>query len=490
MLLLLRKIFFYVFAAIFLFFSPVLVFYSLGYWFQPGEVQGIVKTGLVYLETVPEGATVYIGKRRFAHPTPTEIRELRPGEYSISLVQKGYRDWTRTIPIVAGKATVLDKILLVPSVVKQELLAAGDFKDFVTLKGTDDFLLFKGDRLNDLYVFDGAEEKFWPLWPQKNRAAGDAKVLSYYWQPQSYNLLLHVEFAAERKYLWVRLEDEKARFKDITRLFVEEPERIDWDHEEGRHLFLFQQNHLNRLDVSSGLVYPRFLEHLRGYGFFEKQIYALEEGGMFFRSDLNGKNRDIILDDAEVFRFLFGEKDFFQVRVLAKGVILFLGPDGQLVGNRLPYHYVRNGVLGFDFFNKDHKLLLWKKQELGVMTFPLNTWKEEVFEKGPKIEWIFRGGNKIRSAFWVYEGTHVLFQDEDRVFLLEPEISGERQIQELLRVKKDSSIYYLEKSGKLYYLDKGSQGLYSMTLIPKENLLTLSLAEIDKGLEKTNRRAA
>ena len=109
-----RNVVFLLFVAVYLVSCPLILLQAFGYSLAPGMEEGIVKTGLVYLDTTPPGATVYVGRRRYTGTTPTILRGLRPGAYDLRLGLPGYQTWARTVSVEAEKSTVLDRILLLP----------------------------------------------------------------------------------------------------------------------------------------------------------------------------------------------------------------------------------------------------------------------------------------------------------------------------------------------------------------------------------------
>ena len=69
------------------------ILYALGYILKPGMEQGLVKTGLIYISTVPSGASVYISNKRYTRRTPAILRDLTPGNYPIRISLKNHRSW-------------------------------------------------------------------------------------------------------------------------------------------------------------------------------------------------------------------------------------------------------------------------------------------------------------------------------------------------------------------------------------------------------------
>src|SRR3989338_4413597 len=176
-MLFLRRIFFYLFVAIYLIFCPLIVLYALGYIYKPGTEQGIFKSGLIYLSTAPPGASVYFGNRRYTRRTPTLLPNLIPGDYPVRLVLKKYKSWNETLPVEAGKATVLERILLEPEEKKREEFLSDAFEDIVPIAGSRFFLVAKTPQLRSVFVFDWKDEKVWPLLPDGS-SLGNMKISS------------------------------------------------------------------------------------------------------------------------------------------------------------------------------------------------------------------------------------------------------------------------------------------------------------------------
>ncbi len=470
-----RKVFFYLFVGIYLVFCPLTILYALGYLFRPGAQQGIVRTGLVYLSTAPPGASVYVGKRRYTRKTPTILRDLLPGEYDITLSLRGHRAWSQRVPVEAEKATVLERVLLPPGAWRREVLWAEPFTELVPLEGTRYLLLAAGPRLEDQFVYDWKDERGRPLLSEPWMHG--ARILTRFTVPKSEALLLKVRAQNRDAYLWADLGERETVLRDVTSLFPSAPQRVGWDPQAPENLFVLRGGALDRLSLAARAVYPRFLEDVRGFGFFDKRLYVLQKGPLFLSSDLEARKLELLLDDLVLSRSLFGTEGPFDIHAFSKDLVLFLGARGELIGNRLPYQYVEDGVVGLAYDARRERVLVWKKDRLGVIDLERESRPEDVFEKGPKLDWIFKKGSEIGQAFWVYEGSHVLFRDQDRVTVAEVETYGKPHLHPVTQVREGSDIFYVEESGKVYTLDPASGNLSSIEILPRRDLVLFPFPE-------------
>ncbi|MFC1479978.1 PEGA domain-containing protein [Candidatus Omnitrophota bacterium] len=481
---LLRKLFFYIFAAIYVVFCPLMVLYSLGFIYKPGVKGGVAETGLIYLATAPAGATIYMKDSQYEQNTPTAIQELLPGEYSIKLTLDGYKPWAQTVPVEAKKATVLDKVLLLPLEWQEKTVLEGKFQDILVVRGTDFFLLKNGPALKDILVCSYKDGKAWPLVKPESTFSG-AKIVSYFMVEKSSVCLFHVEAAQGDRFLRVELKEDENTTEDLTGLFQQPPQHIEWTPQQEEDLFVFQQGYLNKLDATSGAVYPEYIQNVRGYGLLDGEIYVLREDNIFLKMDYDKNNEKTLLDEPALGESIFGQKGLFQVKVLSEEIILFLGAGGKLLANRLPYRFVEQGVKGIQFYSQLERVLIWKKDRIGVLDFSTEKTKEVEFEKGPSLTWVYDGGKNIEQCFWVYEASHILFRDGSDLFLVELEEYGKVTLNHLFAIKNGSTIYYSEDTGEVFFLEAASNALLSVEIVPVKELLPKPLTE-KKDEDKTS----
>ncbi|MGB2599639.1 MAG: PEGA domain-containing protein [Candidatus Omnitrophota bacterium] len=477
---LLRKIFFYIFTTIYVVCCPLLLLYAFGYIYKPGPEAGIVETGLIYLSTAPPGAAIYVDSVQWTEKTPSAVRELLPGKYSVRMTLPDYTTWEEDVPVEAEKATVLDKVLLIPVQWESKALLLGRWQEIIPVRETDFFLAspVKGKASNgarngptagDVLTCDYQKEEARPLLGPESPYR-EYTILSYFITKESPAVLLRVALGKREKFLWVQLAQDKNIVNDVTELFPEAPSGVKWTPDQ-THLFVFRGGHLDRVDVSSGAIYPEYIRNVRGYGLSNGNIYVLSDDGTLQRMDYDKKSTKVLLDDPSLAESIFGKEGFFKIEVLSDDLILFLGEKGQLLANRLPYRFAGEGVRGIELFPKLHRVLIWEKDRIGILDFETEETGAVDFEKGPTLTWIYDKGKDIRQAFLAYDASHVLFLDSDSVFLIEIEEFGEFKINEVFRVKEKSAIFYSESTGKMYFLDRDSGELLSVTIVPEQGVI-------------------
>lgn len=106
-----RQLLFYIFLSIYLIITPLVILKMLGFIWHPASMR-LVKTGLVTVSTIPLDANVLIDGKRAYRKTPTQMRDLAPGEHFIRIEKDGYLDWVGTFTIISNQVTALDSIEL------------------------------------------------------------------------------------------------------------------------------------------------------------------------------------------------------------------------------------------------------------------------------------------------------------------------------------------------------------------------------------------
>ncbi len=465
---LLRKIFFYIFLVIYLVVCPMTILYALGYLFRPGDTQGIVKTGLIYLATKPEGASVSLGNRRYTEKTPTMIRNLLPGNYPVTVSLKNYKPWSQTLPVEAVKATARDKILLIPQQWKERTLLSDSFDNLLPIEGTDFFLLMKGSRPEEIVVYDWKEEKKWPLFPSAQPFSRSGKVSSFFTVPGSLLIFLQIDSPTGTKFLRVELKEKSHSIEDLTPFFEEKPDMVLWDPLEKDLLFVLEKQTIHRIDVASRVRNPYFLEGISGYGLSNRTLTVLTNQGLLQRMDLDGKNIQPVGKGFSSETFPVAPGGPFRIEPLSREILLFFSDKGDLWVNVPPFRLIEEGLRGLKPHPHLEKVALWQKDQIGILeeSTPDNG---EASEKRPVLTWIFDDGKRIEQLFFVEEGSHLLFRDKSQVFLLELETDGKQRCFPVVEVKRKSSIFYSEELGTLYYLDRSLGHLVCLEILPDKN---------------------
>jgi hypothetical protein len=107
----LRKFFFWLMLFIFLFFAPLIVFYSLGYKFDE-SARKFLKTGAISIKTSPWGAEITLNNEKTGETTPAIFRELLPKKYSVALKKTGFYPYQMSADVKPWQVSELNVVLV------------------------------------------------------------------------------------------------------------------------------------------------------------------------------------------------------------------------------------------------------------------------------------------------------------------------------------------------------------------------------------------
>ncbi|MBI4431819.1 MAG: PEGA domain-containing protein [Candidatus Omnitrophica bacterium] len=464
---LLRRVVFYILLVTYLITCPLVILYALGYGYNPGHAPHITKMGVISLSTVPSGASVYLGRSRFTEKTPTVIMDLFPGDYLLKAFLKDHRPWARTVTVEPGKATVFEDVLLVPKNLRQDTIAPDSFDDILVLERASFCLLAKGTKLKDMLVFYWRKEKTRPLLAAGSPHEED-RLIEIFHAPRSPMLVLRVKSGSGEKILKLSLHGSRTTVKEFSDLMAGAPAAIFWARGAENDLFALDDGRLFRVDVSSKKTYMLFGEQVQGAGIFDDRLYVIKSNRVL-RTDQDGENIELLLDDLELGEKLFDGSRDFQIEKLEDSTLLFWEKDGRLIANRFPFQLAGDGVRGVTALEDKPAMLFWRKESIGVVDFSREKIEsDDAFEKTAKPRWIYTRGSDIQQVFRLLGGTHVLFRDGNGVYLLEAFSGPESGARFIVEAKEKSDVLFEEASGKLFYLAPGSGKLSSVELLQKD----------------------
>lgn len=473
MLLLLRKVFFYVLVLTYLILTPLTILYALGYILNPVE-KAIVKTGLISIVTHPKDATVYVGGKKYAFKTPTIISDLLPGRYPLRIVHHGCQPWEKEIPIYPERATQLESVLLLPVQPKREFLTTKAFRGFLPLVADFKAFAWETESLGSLKKIDLLFKKA-SLVERAGQFQGKedgGRILDFITKEGSKLVFFVTKGKLGQRY-WALEPGWTTELREITPLVLKKPLYVDWNVHSTSYLYYFAEGDLYRANFHKGWVEPQLASGLLGFGVHGRKLFLLTQESDLLEADLRAKERKTLFNEergtAENFRRVL-EKirdalDFYQIRIFERDLMIFLSRQGTLIANRRPYQYVEKGVRGIRLAkdSEDEKLLYWTDNEIGFLRFSESR-EPLVEQKGEKVL-LYDKGERIRQAFWAYEDSHILFLDKDRVYLIEAKGPRPYYVRSVGSVAGGTLIEYVEREHSFYYLDPESRRLVKQRLI-------------------------
>ncbi len=455
-----RKNFFYLFGGVFLLLCPLLLLHVFGFFthFNSDSSQ----RASIVVATHPAGATAYLGGSRFTQITPLAFDNLLPGIYSLHFTLPGYDPLDYGVKIFRQQTVNLKKILFLPTQVTASNLIPRSYEQLIDLDAGGVFILREGQDIEDYAFYNWQTDELIPFTGSDALPWG-SDVLRLYRIKASPGVVLECDALGEKKFVYLEPEGRGIKARDVSQLISETPEYLEWDPADSTQFFVFLRDHVDRVDATAGKTYEEHYKEARGMGVYERHVFIVTDILNLKHYDYDKNDVTVLLNDPLLGNFLFGDSTYTQVRPLNREVILFIGDKGQLLLNKVPHRFVEEGVRGFTFHQETQRLLFWKDDAIGIIDVSGGSGG---VEETLKVVWVFQGGEAIGQAFWVYDGSHVLFRDGSKVMLLELTRHSLRKLRPLVQVLEDSSVYYSEENGSLYYLNRINRQLLKMQIVP------------------------
>ncbi|MFH1061369.1 MAG: PEGA domain-containing protein [Candidatus Omnitrophota bacterium] len=487
-MLLFRKILFYVFVLVYIIGCPLIVLNSLGIVFFPDQKKLIQSTGLISLATIPEGASLFINNKLYNRKSPTLIRNLREGQYSIKIALDQYAEAEQLVQIDKGQAIALEDIILIPKKWPKDILAPFMIEKIFTIYNNPYLVLSKNMMLSGIYIFRREDSIFSNLengikYPQKevilplfsnDSQSNNMLVSEVILMPKSFFALVVAKQGDKNYYLWTDLRVPGGPVLDLSQLFVGVVDKICWNSEDNESIFYLSENSLNRINIKENAVYPNIADNIKGFGIINKKILVVNGANQFEEIDYKNNTKKSLIGQWSLLPDVFQKALSLKMQILSEKIVLFIDDHGSLLSTTLPYELIPAKVIGLGDILDDNKVLVWTKTKLGYIDFK-EIKHEGIFEAGPRVEWVVKNAKDMQQAFWVNNGSHILFRDGNQIKLVQMESYARDSIFNVGYAT--DTIAYFDNLGKAFLKDRDTNKFISLTVVPKHGLIKFVLPE-------------
>lgn len=331
--------------------------------------------------------------------------------------------------------------------------------------------MFRGNKIKDAAVYSLSKETIKPL-AVKDFTYDGAEIMHIFKQQKDTQVIVKLKHKGKNRFVIFDLTKEGTAFKDITSLFIDpdKTENVFWQPENRRYLFVRRGDIIDKIDLDAEAVTPEWVDGILGFGMGENEVFVLKKN-LLITKKVSDEEKPEAYPVPLQFQAAFDARQHYKIEKLEKDIFLFIGDQGDFIVSRPPYQMIDEDIHGFEIEKKHKQVLLWTKHQIGIMQFEEDSSKDSPFEPGPAIHWLFTKASRIEKAFFAHDGSHVLFQDKDRVYLARSELYAGEKANEFFRVWEGTHFYYAEQKGSFYFLDRRNSYLISWKLIPDEVLL-------------------
>jgi hypothetical protein len=476
----LRKVLFYLFLLSYFVICPLLILHVLGYDLQVAGKRALLATGDLYLVSFPPGAQVFVDDKQYPELTPTSVLNLAPGEHQLTLSLQDYIPWIHTVTIEEGKTSVLRDVLLLPQQWQREELNPAVFLDILPISEYPNLLLRQGPRLVDISLYEMEQREVLPL-VEKTSPFAELRIDSMVSLVNGSVFLLEARQGSSGVRLLVTIQSGHITVQDLSGLIPEGIGSLEWAAENARDLFFYRGGSVTRINVPRTRTSPAFPYRLRGFGIHNGNLYFLTLDGGLLSLDYDAANVRS-LDGYDSIISLLPATGFIKVIPRPNGVMIFRGQNGELVISGLGKPMALERIKGYREHPEPSQLLLWQDRRLAVLHLGPGGASGRGAAAVPDLQWLPVSGINVEQAFFVLEGTHILFRDGARVLLLGPDREGERRKFPVADIRRGTSLYYSDRLGRLYFIDSLTGRLSSLQIIEKTQFTDQLLLDLRKRL--------
>ena len=441
-----RKFYFYFLLAVFLIASPAVIAYSQGYALNL-ETFSLVKTGGIFIATVPKSVLVYINGTLTATTSALPLTQgklfsrLLPDDYAVKIEKSGYLPWDKKLKVDPQLVTETRNIFLIPKERKVQTIETG-ITDMIMSDSNAAIAYIKE---NGIAILDVASPKIIPLAAEEGERIGKVR----FGADENYLVVESLQKNKNRKYLFnivsreraEIIEDEVERYVKIRQYSKGEPKIIA----------LSTANTLYAVDLRSPHEKTIVADNVVNFELFEnKMVYATTAPTILYEKDLSsGKTDQIIETPLENF-----DANSRIIRSTAGHIAIIDSNDALYLydGDQFAFKHIADNVITVTFSDDNKKLAWHNKNEIYV--YYLKNVLIQPKRKVGDAELITRLSRPITGITWFsYDNEHLLFTAEKKIQFIELDGRDHRNVYDIADAAKAFKMAYNNYDDHLYFLD-------------------------------------
>lgn len=445
-----RKIYFYIFFAIFLLATPGVILYSQGYAFDFKNFS-LTKTGGIFINVIPKGTDIYVNDTlkgttgSLILSQGKLISRLVPGDYTVKVKKDGYKSWDKKLHIDPQLVTEARNIFLVPeSPEAQEI----DTKvNDVVISASGAAIAYVKE--NGISIVDVSSPKIVPLATEEGERIG------------------RVQFGADENYLLIDSLTQNKNKRSLFNIKTRERTEIKEDDLE-RYIKIRQYppgepsvialstaHTLYAIDLRSQQERTVIAKNIITFEMIDgKLLYATTAPTILYEKDMGTGNTEQLtqtpLEHFDISSHLIRS---------GSGHIALIDTTRSLYlydGETLTFQRIAENV-NTAIFSDDRKKLAWNNSKNEIYVYYLNDILIQPKKKRGDIDLITRLSKPVTNLTWFgYDNEHLLFTAEKKMQFIELDGRDHRNTYTVADVRQPLKVIYSGYDDYLYVLDSGA----------------------------------
>ncbi|MFH1175693.1 MAG: PEGA domain-containing protein [bacterium] len=466
-----RKTLFIVCFLIFIIFCPIILAYSLGYYFDFNNKK-IISTGAIRLKSIPEQSLIYVNNSLRGERTPAYLNNLQTGEYKIKVEKENFTNWEKTLLVKDYYLTAADDILLLPLNPLPETIFENSqnfssatiilspnkkFGLAISPQETEKQLGAINLSINEISIVSRVDNSLKLIEINENAIEWSANQENFaFW-----SLLDNGKSGIS---VWIQKEKQVRFAYEISK---ENLKKIAWHNENNQILAVLNQNGIiNLLNLENGKFSSLNLDAI-DFTFYENKIYYINRQNGLVYSVLdpwsapfeNFNSSELKTQFTKTASPEFSPEKNYRISALTdERFLLFEDNILYLVDNKNGLIKIHEDAKSVDIFEKN-KMLIHSNHTIDFLDI-----SKIKNSSAPKNELIVRAEKQIKKAMW-FNGHHIAYLLEDGNFYITELIyyNGRNTIAPLKdsienfwinqEIFQNYPISYFASEGKLWKID-------------------------------------
>ncbi len=460
-----RHLFFWVFAILFLFTTPVAILYSQGYRFN--QYQGIfIHSGSITVKSTPSSINVFLNGqlqpsgRLGMINNSTTLNGLRPGTYNLKVTADGYKDWEKNIEVHSGVSTEFWNVFLPQKDYSPKELNAEDVQRYFPSPFGKKVAYFKKNAENlEIWSLDMKKNESTLIFSKPGLDFSTDLLENAEWDSNEQMLIAPIRSNGKKDFLILDSENVQAPALLSEMTSLSDLDRARWSSDNQETIYFTavskEDSKKNLYRISLGTKDTEIIsENVKAYDLSGKYIYFLKQNDIIYKSDLNGKGEKQMTVEAIPFS---DPNEQSRLIVYDDDRQVVISERGQLfVHNNATTETLRkigDDVLGAQFSDDGKKLLYWNNNEIEVLY--LRVWDVQPRRSENETQQIIRFSTPIKNVFWYRDYEHIFFSTQNKLKIAELDQRDHRSVFDILGYNSENfTSSYDAANGIFYFLDE------------------------------------
>jgi hypothetical protein len=439
-----RRIYAFTLVIVFFVIAPILVLYATGYRYDFGDNR-VIKTGVLSIDSDPRNAQITINGEETSSKTPTVVKNLFPGDYSVSISKDGYFAWEKSFSVSPNRSTSTERVSLLKS--DNSTLVTEERASSIIFSQNDSYIAYivpnknktvnlivkQQSTLRTIRTIEGVDPDMEFLFSNNN-----GYIFSF--NPVTNNIERLISLTEQYDVL----------VSSISSISIKKLIESSKDN----YLYAITENGLYQIDTNKGTAEILISKTIVDAILIGQSLYYIEE-----REDvpiLLKADFDNLADSQEILT-LSHNGEFFLSNIVQDYLVLHDSSNKELslIGIQNQYSLNLNklnpDVTRFVWSPNHNLLLFYNDFEIWVLNLELD-----------QQELLIRSSGQIRYADWSPDGKWIIYSHEGFIKAIELDERGKRNIIDLAQT--DNIPFSINNDKKVMFYHDSSQNLFQKVI--------------------------